>query len=277
MRGTCASFGTQVPFSPIRGEDGKSLVDWIAGQNRRAEKEWPLARQAVTSYYFDQTNRLATARGPEGSDDYPVDFSHSSLYGSTPSDRWFMMAPPDQLMIRTEKDRQCLAYETRPLDGDLEVTGHPVVELWATSNQKSGDFFAYLVDVDENVRSLQVTEGCLRSDWAQTFNDDDQVNGRVDVRPDLPWHGYKKGQRFDGGLNPTTPVKLKSDLFPASWNFRQGHQIRVAIAGADYPNFSLNPGLAHHGKPEECPDTKITIHRTAKYASRIELPVIPGR
>jgi hypothetical protein len=79
---------------------------------------------------------------------------------------------------------------------------------------------------------------------------------------------YHLGGWFDGFCKGTFK------LFPTSWVFKKGHRVRIAIAGADYPNFSLNPGLAPHGKPEECPDTQITIHRTGKYASRIELPII---
>ncbi len=33
MRGTGASFGTQMPLDPRHGEDGKHLIDWIAGQS----------------------------------------------------------------------------------------------------------------------------------------------------------------------------------------------------------------------------------------------------
>ncbi|OGD25047.1 MAG: hypothetical protein A2Y69_08810 [Candidatus Aminicenantes bacterium RBG_13_59_9] len=71
-------------------------------------------------------------------------------------------------------------------------------------------------------------------------------------------------------------MKLRFDLFPTSWIFKKGHRVRVAVAGVDHPNFSLNPGLAPPGKPEECPETRVIVHRTGQFASRIELPVIPG-
>jgi hypothetical protein len=46
-----------------------------------------------------------------------------------------------------DNGRQALAYSTPPLDGDIEVTGHPVVHLWVTSTAEDGDFFFYLEGV----------------------------------------------------------------------------------------------------------------------------------
>lgn len=49
-----------------------------------------------------------------------------------------------------DNDRQALAYSTPPLDGDIEVTGRPVVHLWVTSTADDGDFFVCLEEVDES-------------------------------------------------------------------------------------------------------------------------------
>jgi putative CocE/NonD family hydrolase len=241
----------------------------------RAEREWPLTRQVVTDFFFEENGRLGPSQGTNGQDEYKVDFRQSALYGKNNSDRWFMMAPPDELMIRTDKDRQCLVYETEVLTQDLEVTGHPIADLWLASNQKDGDVFVYLVDVDEQGRSLHVTEGELRASWRALHPDTDQIPGIAAVRPKLPWHGYRKAEEEKGTLDPAKPLNLRFDLYPTSWVFRKGHRIRISLAGADYPNFELNPRLSPGGKPEECPDTRWRIFRTKEFASRIELPIIP--
>ncbi len=250
---------------------------YVMNSGWREEREWPLARQVIAKFYLGEKGQLAESRGAQGSDEYKVDFSQNSLYGSNKSDRWFMMAPPDELMIRTEKDKQCLVYETAALTQDLEVTGHPVADLWLASNQKDGDVFIYLVDVDESGRSLHVTEGGLRAGWKALYPDDDQVNGAIDVRPDLPWHGYKKAQWRNGQLDLAKPRNMRFDLYPTSWVFQKGHRIRISIAGADYPNFELNPGLSPGGKPEDCPDTRLEIYRTKSFSSLIELPIVPKK
>ncbi len=248
---------------------------YVAHEGWRAEQEWPPARQVMTDYYLDQSNSLSTERTADGSDDYDVDFTHRSSYGSTVSDRWIMIGYPDDLMIRTDKDTQCLVYETEPLAEDTEVTGHPIVDLWVTSNRRYGDVFVYLCDVDPQGESIYVAEGQLRAGWHRLYEDDDRVNGVMDVKPELPWHGYKEAQWVDGALDSDTPLNLRFEMVPVSWVFKEGHKIRIAIAGADHQNFELNPGLAPSGNPEDAPATTMTLHRTAAYPSHVELPILP--
>jgi hypothetical protein len=248
---------------------------YVMNQGWRAENEWPLARQVVTPYFLDQGRRLATTRTGQGADDYDVDFTHRSSYGSTNSDRWIMIGYPDSLMMRTDKDAQCLTYETEPLAEDTEVTGHPIVELWVTSNRRDADVFVYLCDVAPQGESIYVAEGQLRAGWHRLWEDDDRVDGVMDVKPELPWHGYKEAQWVDEALDSVTPLRLRFEMVPVSWVFRQGHRIRIAVAGADYRNFELNPRLAPDGTPENALPTTLTLHRTATHPSHVELPVIP--
>ena len=98
----------------------------------------------------------------------------------------------------------------------------------------------------------------------------------MDVLPELPWHGYAEAQFIDGVLADNQVIKLEFDLVATSWVFKEGHKIRVAIAGADLDNFELNPGLAPNNDVSEVPDTTITVYRTVAYPSKIVLPVIPG-
>jgi predicted acyl esterase len=61
------------------------------------------------------------------------------------------------------------------------------------------------------------------------------------------------------------PAQLTFDLLPTSYLFRTGHRIRVAVACADRDHFAPIP-------PE--PPT-IRVHRDARRASHIVLPVVP--
>ena len=63
------------------------------------------------------------------------------------------------------------------------------------------------------------------------------------------------------------PVELVFDLHPFSNLFRQGHRIRVAIAGGDHDN-ALTPA--------ESLNIDIMLLRSPEQASFIDLPVIPG-
>ncbi|TAL34495.1 MAG: CocE/NonD family hydrolase [Spirochaetes bacterium] len=260
------------------GIDREAPVNiYVMNAGWRSENEWPPARGRVTPFYFGEGRALAEAPGADGADRYDVDFTHSSSYGKNEVNRWLMMYVPDGLMERTGQDAKCLTWDTPALDRDMEVTGHPVVSLYVSSNRDDGDFFVYLSDVDESGKSLYVTEGQLRAGWKNMYNDDDQVLGKIDVKPDLPWHGYKKDQYSAKPLAGGKITELRFDLLPTSWLFKKGHRVRVAVACADDKNFEMNPYLCSGDRPEDCPATTVTVHRAKAYPSRIELPVIPAR
>ncbi|RMG31745.1 MAG: CocE/NonD family hydrolase [Bacteroidetes bacterium] len=247
---------------------------YVMNQGWRAEDNWPLDRQQITSWYFTEGHGLSTSAGKPGTDTSQVDFRHTSSYGKRMLNRWIMYtAGPKTLMDRSLADQQCLIYETEVLEADMEVTGHPVINLWVASDQDYGDFFVYLCDVDEDGRSLYVTEGELRAGWHQLQPPEEQTAYRTKVKPELPWHGYKRAQWTDRPLAGGKAIELRFDMLPTSWLFKKGHKIRIAIAGADRGNFELNPYLCPEGK---CPDTHIYVHRSQVMPSRIELPIIPA-
>jgi predicted acyl esterase len=252
------------------------------GGGWRQEREWPLERQVMTRYYFSQGNQLVTQRAGGGSDTYTADFTHNSRYGTNQCSRWYGPGGkgPDQVPTRTEKDKQCLVYTSEPLAENTEVTGHPIVRFWVSSTADYGDFFVYLEDVDEKGEAVLVTETQLRAGFADLYDNDRSIAGgkyKIDVLPDLPWHGYEKSQYRDGILADNAVVELVIDFLPTSWVFRKGHRIRVSIACADYPTFQLHPELSPANDPEH-PDNivpTITVYRDATHPSHVDLPVIP--
>jgi len=67
------------------------------------------------------------------------------------------------LMGYCSYDQWSLTYTSNVLSKDLQVTGSPVVHLWAASTATDQDFFADLEDVDENgvvVKVVATQEGC---------------------------------------------------------------------------------------------------------------------
>ena len=189
-----------------------------------------------------------------------------------------MFTPAETPPIRTEKDKQCLTYTSAPLEGDSEVTGHPVLHVWISSTADYGDFFFYLEDVDEEGRAILVTEYPLRAGFAGLHDDDEQITiAAVDVKPDLPWHGYKEGDYVGDIFANDNIVELVSDFHPTSWVFKKGHSIRVSIACADWPTFTLHPKLGPTNDPKDPANIfpVITVYWDDDHPSCIELPIIP--
>lgn len=191
------------------------------------------------------------------------------------------MFQPDEMPMRTELDKKCLTYTTAPLDTDTEVTGHPIVDLWVSSTADNGDFFIYLEDVDENGNAVLVTEGLLRAGFSGQYDNDTLIaRGEygIEVLPELPWSGYEKSQYNDKVFADGNIVNLTIDLLPTSWVFKEGHSIRVSIAGADWPTFEILPQLS---STNDAADTnnivpEITVYRDKDHPSNILLPIIPN-
>jgi hypothetical protein len=153
-------------------------------------------------------------------------------------------------------DRKGLTYTTPPLLSDLEVTGAPVVRLWASSTAKDADVFAYLEEVDAKGVSTYVTEGVLRASQRAVSPAPYDTMG-------LPYHrAFAEDARE---LVPGEPVELLFEMEPTSNVFDAGHRLRLTIQGADKDN-ARTPALA--------PAPVLTVHRDEARPSAILLPVV---
>ena len=260
-------------------QDPPLMIYNMQGDGWRSESEWPLARQVETSFYLGGENMLSVGESQEGTDSWKMNLRHDRRYGANLSSRWtgLFAIPPQGAPDMTARDADSLCYTTTPLQCDIEVTGHPIVHLWVSADTGDVDIFVYLEDVDENGRSLMVTEGQLRSGWAGLQGKNTVTDCNVEVLPELPWHGYEKGQYQPGLFTNGGIVELVMDLQPTSWTFRAGHSIRLAVTGANWPDFQLHPGLSPQNNPEAMDNVKptIQIHRGASHRSAVRLPVIP--
>lgn len=237
------------------------------GQRWRAAWQWPLPNEKPTRFYFhagpsgsvqsinDGLLSPQPPTSPDDRDDYPVDYTASSGAAT----RWTNgYGGPFGYPDMTSNDQKGLTYTTPPLPSHVEVTGHPVIHLWATSTDKSVDFFAYLEEVDPMGRSQYITEGVLRASC------------RATSPPPFNYWGlpYRRGLAEDIADRPSgVPVELIFDLHPTSNLFDQGHRIRLTITGADKDNAQAI---------ELSPPPTASIHRNAGYASYLTLPIIPA-
>lgn len=258
-------------------ESRPPVLLYVMNDGWKMAESWPLPETEYQEWYVQPNGGFSPNLPEDGHITYQVDFSVSSDYGKKNLNRWAMTTPgPGAVMERKEVDQQCLTFTSDPLREDMEVTGHPIAELWLSSNQNAGDVFVYLEEVDPSGRSLYITEGMLRSDFRQDQPESDLTYGVIDPKPPLPWHGYGEGQRLDPSLGEE-PVKLRFDLYPTSWKFRQGNRIRISVAGADEHNFELHPELCPGDSTENCLETEYRFHTGTATGCKVILPVIPEK
>lgn len=157
---------------------------------------------------------------------------------------------------RAKKDSLLLVYDSGPLTEDVEVTGHALVDLFISSSTDDAQVFVYLEDVLPDGTVEYVTEGELRALHRKVSNE------KAPYKQVGPYHSFL---REDGQpLVPGEVAEMKFSMLPISYLFKKGHRIRIAIAGADAQQFRNMTN----------DEPQYTIHRSFKYPSRVELPVV---
>jgi len=235
-----------------------SIRYYTMGEGRwHTTKVWPPSGIATQRFYFGEHNTLAAAAASltSASDSYTVDFTASTGTQSI----WATgygggdVVYPD----RVGEDKKLLVYDSPPLDGDLEITGSPVLTLEIASTTTDGAVHAYLEDVAPEGRVTYVDEGILR------FIDRKEVDPKtLPYVPLGPAHSFLRKDAEP--MTPGEPARVRLALYPTSVRLRKGHRIRVALAGGDADVFQKYP-------TEQI--STWTVYRDAQKASFIELPV----
>ena len=147
-----------------------------------------------------------------------------------------------------------LVYTTPPLEHDTEVTGPIVVKLYAATSAPDTDFVARLCDVYPDGRSLNLTEGVIRTRFRESI-----------------WEPPKL-------IAPGRVLEYTIDLQVTSNVFKQGHRIRVQLTSSNFPLWDRNPNTGHtHGLDAELRAADQTIYHDRLRPSHIVLPIVRQR
>ncbi|RLD22002.1 MAG: hypothetical protein DRI71_08070 [Bacteroidetes bacterium] len=235
---------------------------------------WPPAESKTVKYHFGAKNTLVNEPSEDAIYSYKVDFTHSSSYNVLKTNPQLMVKYNDSTMIRNEHDKKCMVFDSEVLTEEVLLTGDPIANLSISSNQTNADVYVYLSDVDENGVVYYVTEGKLRAGWHKLFDNNLSINGLYDVKPEFPWHSYRRNDYDSVPFADDAVVNLRFVLKPHAWKFQKGHKIRLSIAGADHINYEFNPEISPDNTLESCSPTTLNIHTGKTYQSYVELPVL---
>jgi uncharacterized protein len=225
--------------------------------------QWPLKNQKSTAYYFGSGRSGSSASVNDGflvttapvdpaADNYTVDYSATTGMKS----RWSAVDAAHAYPDLSTHDAKALTYTTQPLEGDVVITGHPIVHLWFTTAAQDLDTFVYLEAVDSHGKSTYITEGELRATHRKLGQAPFNVLG-------LPYNTH-----LQADLLPVVagePFELTFALLPTSYQFSSGSRIRITVAFADAGNFDT---------PVLTPAPTVNILRDTDHPSFVELPVV---
>ena len=240
-------------------------LDAPEGEEWRSTSTWPLANEERVDFHLGAGPSGTSASvndgvltreipGGSGQDAYIADYSATTSLVN----RWANASGgPTGYPDMSENDAKGLTYTSEPLDEDVEVTGHPIIHLWVSTDRDDCAFYAYLEDVHPDGFSQYVTEGVLLGSHRKLS--------------EAPWDNlglpYHSGLEADVEPMPDEPVELVFDLHPTSKRFPRGHRIRVTITCADCDNDQV---------PEHVPPAAVRVYRGRDRCSKIELPFVTG-
>ncbi len=227
----------------------------MGDQQWRDEQSWPIKRAKIKSLFLSSGGKANTPAGDGKIVEEKPASSSSDQYSYDPKDpvptlysKAAFTVPADQKPHAERQD--ILVYQSEPLTERLEVTGNPVVELFASTSAPDTDFFFRLIDVHPDGQAIDVSLGMIRA-------------------------RYRNGLQKEELLSPGSIVKYKITLNPTSNAFLPGHRIRLDVTSSDFPNFDRNHNTAANPNADaELVVAKQKILHGGKHATVIHLPVI---
>lgn len=218
------------------------------GDEWRYSADWPLDNQRSVELNLTAGGAMGPEAAEAGSIAYKVR-DDITLFGFGRLNRKLRGGFTDQ-------QDKCVTFTTQAVPGDLEITGIPVVELWAKSTYKDGNFIAVLLDVAPDGSTEHITEGVIRASHALIDR-----NQAWDALA-LPYH---PGLQADAMALDGEPLRLCFNMEGISYVVKKGHCLRLCVCCGSHNTFQQPAGM-----PE---DVTVTLFTGGQTRSFLRLPV----
>ena len=234
----------------------------------RFENEWPPASMNYSKFFLHGDGRANSVSGDgcmdferceadEPADEFTYDPANpvTTLGGNIGPLPGTVAGAVDRRSVEQRDD--VLVYDTDVLPEDLEVTGSPLVTLWASSDGTDTDFAATMCDVHPDGRSIIVCEGMVRT----RFNQERQDPTASVEHPKL--------------AVPDLVSKYFVSLWHTSMVFKAGHRIRLELTSSNFPRFDRNPNTGHElGVDAQMRLAKNMVYHNGDHPTHLTLPVV---
>ncbi len=209
----------------------KRVIYYTMGLGEWRETEvWPPLNVKPQRWHIG-AGRMLTQVAPTqtGHDDYTVDFSATT--GT--NNRWHTeLVKPVKYGNRAAQAAKLLTYTSESLTADLEITGHPMIEVMLKSTHADGALYVYLESVDAGGVVRYLSDGQLRLIHCKTSDHAPYWVGGV-------YRTYNRADAAPFPIGEFVPVRLS--LHPLSVVVPRGSRLRIAVAGHDAETFRRIP------------------------------------
>jgi putative CocE/NonD family hydrolase len=151
-----------------------------------------------------------------------------------------------------------LAFESAPLERDLEVTGPVEAELSVSTDVPDTDIFVMLLDLYPP-----------SAEWPQGY--------RLNISDGLLRLRYREGLDDPHPLLPGGRYRVTVPLYPTANRFVAGHRIGLWVSSSSFPRFDVNPNTGEPlGRHTHTRVARTRVHHEAAAPSLVRLPVLPA-
>ncbi|MEZ5155277.1 MAG: CocE/NonD family hydrolase [Solirubrobacterales bacterium] len=240
----------ETPYKPVPGFE-------------RSYRSFPPPRMEARSWYFGDDGKLGRHPG-RGADEFTWDpdaRAPTSFSGNTGSGTNGLWTDSPSYDWTQNPDGTALSYVSRRLSADTTVLGAGEVQVWVRSQAENVDLQATVTEVRPDGRETFVQGGWLRTDARKI--------DRAESRLTEPQPTFRK--RDAKTLPKGRWVKVRIPLYYEGHVYREGSRVRVIVSapGGDQPIWAFADAA-----PDDTP--WVAVSHSAKHASRLVLPVIPG-
>jgi putative CocE/NonD family hydrolase len=235
--------------------DGDAPVHYytIGAEKWRSAQNWPPVEAAASGFFLDAEGGLSRdeVKSP-GSAVLQVDTS----LGTGKQTRWDLSSRNHSTYedLPGLQDR-FLTFTGEVLDSPMEITGHPSVRLYISSEETDESIFVYLEEVTADGDVYLITEGLFRALHRKPLAEPVYT----DV---VPQYSFRRSDAQP--LVPHQVTRIEFDLIPCSWELQAGSRLRLAISGADKDHF--RPVTGNH---------KLEVLFGGETPSVVVVPLIP--
>lgn len=258
-------FDTWLKDKQANWEKQPKVRAFVTGANEWRELgDWPDSRSQMMTLYLSSPGRangiasvgelVAAAPKSQAPDRYTYDPAAAEIPAQLKNVKDFgdLLAASSTVVKIEPSDNDVLLYRSSPMSEPLEIGGPIQLDLHFSTSAKDTDFFAGLVDIDE--------QGTIRAIG---------LPGKIRAR-------YLSGWEKPSLLQPGKLYKATIELWDSAHQVKKGHRLGVMISSEMFPSYARN---LNTGEPIANATRMVaaqqTIYHDAKRPSALRFRVLP--
>jgi putative CocE/NonD family hydrolase len=258
-------FDTWLKDKQVNWDKQPKVRAFVTGANEWRELgDWPDSRSREMTLYLSSRGPangiasvgelVATAPKTQAPDHYAYDPAAAEIPAQLKKVKGFadLLAAGSTVVKIDPADNAVLVYRTSPMSEPLEIGGPIELDLHFSTSAKDTDFFAGVVDIDE--------QGTMRAIG---------LPGKIRAR-------YLSGWEKPSLLQPGKLYQAAIDVWDSAHQIKKGHRLGVLISSQNFPNYARN---LNTGEPISNATRMVvaqqTIYHDAKRPSALRFRVLP--